>query len=263
MKDSKMHQGHRQRLKDRARKNGLADFNKYEALELILTYPIMFKDTNEIAHRLLDTYGTFANIVNAPREDLKKNNGIGEEASLFLNLIKDISKFYIESKNEGTESLNSMLKCVNFFRESVGLANVEEVYIIFTDAKYRFVKIQYMARGDDSKTCLSKDNLRNVMATVKAKNVVLIHTHPNGEAYPSAADYDATKSVENMCKLLGFDFLDHIVVGQNESFSFRENSLIEGDKGSSNKKTEKKTPKIHYSNVFEDILHRKKDKSDK
>lgn len=262
MKDSKMHTGHRQRLKDRARKHGLDDFNKYEALELLLTYPIMFKDTNEIAHVLLDTYGSLYNIVNTPREDLKKIKGIGEEAALFLNLIKDFSRIYEESKSNGVTKLNSTASCVKFFRDRVGVRKVEESFLMFMDSNNYFVKIQRLSEGDALETSITREKLRDCMSTVNATNVVLIHTHPHGAVMPSQADFDATVSVIAMCLLFGFEFKDHIIINNSSSFSFRGNNLVSGLKAKAEVSLNKNMPIKSQENLFGDILHRKKNDRD-
>lgn len=258
MKDSKMHTGHRQRLKDRARKHGLDDFNKYESLELLLTYPIMFKDTNEIAHVLLDTYGSLYNIVNAPREDLKKNKGIGEEAALFLNLIKDFVKLYEESKSNDVKKLNSVVECAKFFREKVGLRKVEESFLMFTDRDNNFVKIQRLSEGDAFGTSISREKLRDMMTSISAKNVVLFHTHPYGGVSPSQEDFDATKAIMGMCSLFGFEFKDHIIINKSSHFSFRVNNLLNELKPKAESNLDKSVPMKPPENLFGNILHRKK-----
>ena len=258
MKDSKMHTGHRQRLKDRARKNGLEDFNTYEALELALTYPIMFKDTNEISHRLLDSYGSFANIVDAPREDLVKNKGVGEEAALFLNLIKDFAKLYESSKQIEFIPLNSVANCIKFFRDKIGVSKFEESYLIFTDKNDRFVKITRMSEGDEFKTSFTREKLRYAIASVKATNIILIHTHPFGAVTPSSEDFFVTKVLAGVCKILGVDLRDHIIINKKDAFSFRNNNILMEIKIDAENRLDDTVPSHPRNNPFEQILNKNK-----
>ena len=72
-----IHQGHREKMRQRFLKSGLESFADHEALELLLYYAIPRRDTNPIAHRLMERYGSLTAVLSAPAEDLKKVEGIG------------------------------------------------------------------------------------------------------------------------------------------------------------------------------------------
>ena len=77
-----IHQGHREKMRQRFLKSGLESFADHEALELLLYYAIPRRDTNPIAHRLMERYGSLTAVLSAPAEDLKKVEGIGESAAV-------------------------------------------------------------------------------------------------------------------------------------------------------------------------------------
>ena len=72
-----IHQGHREKMRQRFLKSGLESFADHEALELLLYYAIPRRDTNPIAHRLMERYGSLTAVLSAPADDLKKVEGIG------------------------------------------------------------------------------------------------------------------------------------------------------------------------------------------
>lgn len=72
-----VHDGHRQRLKERFCKEGLDNFDEHQVLELLLFYCIPRMDTNPIAHALLNRFGSLAQVLEAPVEELEKVPGIG------------------------------------------------------------------------------------------------------------------------------------------------------------------------------------------
>ena len=95
-----MHKNHRERL----RKKFLVNpdlLEDHEILELLLTFCIPRKNTNGIAHELLNKFRSISNILNANENELKNVNGIGENSALFLNLLKTIFRLYIESECKG------------------------------------------------------------------------------------------------------------------------------------------------------------------
>ena len=92
------HVGHRQRLKDKVRKTDLKSLSEHEIIELLLTYTIPQKDTNELAHTILSTFRTISNSIDADYEDLLKIKGIGEETALFFKVLSNLMGIYKDSK---------------------------------------------------------------------------------------------------------------------------------------------------------------------
>ena len=87
-----IHRGHREKMRQRFLKSGLEGFADHEALELLLYYAIPRQDTNPIAHRLMDRYGSLTAVLSAPAEDLKKVEGIGESAAVLLKVAGQIGR---------------------------------------------------------------------------------------------------------------------------------------------------------------------------
>ena len=77
-----IHDGHRQRLKERFRSEGLDNFNDIQVLELLLFYAVPRQDTNPIAHALLERFGTLAQVLEAPVSELEKVKGVGHNAAV-------------------------------------------------------------------------------------------------------------------------------------------------------------------------------------
>ena len=93
------HVGHRQRLKDKVRKADLEILSSHEILELLLTYTIPYKDTNALAHELLQTFCSLDRCIDAHYFDLQKIKGIGEETALFFKVLSNLIDVYKKSKN--------------------------------------------------------------------------------------------------------------------------------------------------------------------
>ena len=94
-----MHQGHRERMRKKFLLNGFDNFEDHEILEFILFYAIPRKDTNEIAHLLIEKFGSIDTILDAPINLLKEVSGIGESAAIFIKMISSLARTYVERKN--------------------------------------------------------------------------------------------------------------------------------------------------------------------
>ena len=88
-----IHNGHRQRLKDRFRKEGLDHFDEHQVLELLLFYCIPRQDTNPLAHRLMNTFGSVREVLNADRDVLLRVEGMTENAATLLSLVGDLRRY--------------------------------------------------------------------------------------------------------------------------------------------------------------------------
>ena len=87
-----IHDGHREKMRRRFLETGLEGFADHEALELLLYYAIPRRDTNPIAHALMERYDSLSGVLNAPVEDLEKVEGIGESAAILLSLVSRLSR---------------------------------------------------------------------------------------------------------------------------------------------------------------------------
>ena len=82
-----VHEGHRSRKKEQFRAHGLDAFADHEVLELLLYYAVPRQDTNPIAHRLMEKFGSLDAVFAADRAALEEVEGIGENASTLISLM--------------------------------------------------------------------------------------------------------------------------------------------------------------------------------
>lgn len=103
MKGNSIHSGHRQRLKERYMTSGFESFSDHEILELLLFYVIPRRDTNYIAHHLLDTFGSISKVLDASSEELKKA-GLSESTAVFLRFYPNVIGKYLEDRNYNSKN---------------------------------------------------------------------------------------------------------------------------------------------------------------
>ena len=109
-----IHDNHRQRVKNRYENYGLDVFAEHEALELLLFYCIPRRDTNEIAHRLIDRFKTFGQVLDAPMTELEKVEGVGHSVALYLKLLRDAQRYYGIHNGQKAVILNDLDECGHY-----------------------------------------------------------------------------------------------------------------------------------------------------
>ncbi len=224
-----IHSGHRQRLKARFREEGLDNFSQINALELLLFYCVPRKDTNPIAHRLLEHFGSFDGVLEATAEELEKVADVGPNISTFLSLISQTARYYQVKSQEGTKILQTIDDCGKYLQAHfVGRRN-EMVYLLCMDAKCKVICCREIGEGSVNSAGFSIRRIVEVALGVNATSVVLAHNHPSGIALPSDEDVFATIQLAKALHSVDVVLTDHIVVAEDDFVSMALSGLYRPD----------------------------------
>lgn len=214
-----IHQGHRQRLKDRFRQEGLDNFNELHVLELILFYCIPRKDTNPIAHRLLDHFGSLKAVLEATPEELEKVEGVSEATSTFLPMITEVARYYQVQCAEKGEVLRTIQQCGEYLVPYFFGREKEVVFLLCLDAKCKVICCKLVGEGSVNSANVPIRRVVEIALGVNASTVVLAHNHPTGLALPSADDVQTTQRVAAALEMVDVVLADHIVVSRDDFVS--------------------------------------------
>lgn len=220
-----MHDGHRERLKRRFAREGLDNFSDVQVLELLLFYTIPRKDTNPIAHALLNHFGSLARVLEAPVSELEKVEGIGENAALFLNLMSQCARYYQVSRAQNGNVLDTIQKCGDYLvPRFVGRPN-ETVMMLCLDAKCKLLCCKELDEGGAHSASISPRKAAQEALAVNASTVILAHNHPSGLAVPSFEDVATTKRIADALNTVGVILADHIIVSDEDFISLAASGL--------------------------------------
>ena len=220
-----IHTGHRQRLKDRFLKEGLDQFEELYVLELLLYYCIPQKDTNPIAHALLDYFGSLTAVFAATPEELQKVPCIGKNAATFLTLIPQVGRYYQIKRSEPGDILTTIEQCgqylVPYF---IGREN-ETVFLLCLDAKCKVLGCKLVGEGSVNSANIPIRRVVELALKTNATTVVLAHNHPSGLALPSSDDIQTTLRLAKAMDAVEITLADHIVVADNDFVSMAQSGL--------------------------------------
>ena len=214
-----IHTGHRQRLKDRFRQEGLDNFDELYVLELLLYYCIPRVDTNPIAHRLLDHISSLTGVLDAPAEELEKVEGVGKNVSTFLSLITQVGRFYQVKRSEPGEILRTIEQCGNYMVPYFFGRERETVFMLCLDAKCKVLCCKKVGEGSVNSANIPIRRVVEMALGANATTVVLAHNHPSGLAIPSADDIQTTHRVAAALEAVEITLADHIVVSRDDFVS--------------------------------------------
>lgn len=214
-----IHNGHRQRLKDRFRREGLDNFDELYVLELLLFYCIPRADTNPLAHRLLDHFGSLTAVLDASTEELEKIDGLGKNASTFLSLITQVGRYYQVKRAEPGEVLCTVEQCGNYMVPYFYGRERETVFMLCLDAKCKVLCCKMIGEGSVNSANIPIRRVVEIALGANATTVVLAHNHPSGLAIPSADDIQTTHRVAAALSAVEITLADHIVVSKDDFVS--------------------------------------------
>ncbi len=214
-----IHSGHRQRLKDRFRREGLDNFDELYVLELLLYYCIPRVDTNPLAHRLLDHFGSLTAVLDATPQELEKVEGMGKNAATFLSLITQVGRYYQVKRSEPGEVLRTVEQCGNYLVPYFFGRELETVFVLCLDAKCKVLCCKMVGEGSVNSANIPIRRVVEIALGVNATTVVLAHNHPSGLAIPSADDIQTTRRVAAALEAVEINLADHIVVSKDDFVS--------------------------------------------
>lgn len=224
--EENLHKGHRERLREMAYNTNFKNLEQHQLLELLLSYVIPRKDTNPIAHRLIKTFGSFSGVLDAKREDLEKVDGIGAKTANFLVSIKHFFYAYNSTKENKNAVILNTADAVNFLKPYVQFKSVEEFYVVCIDNSNKVKLCEFVSSGVVNKTNVDIRKIMEIVFKSNASNVIICHNHPSGNATPSYSDNKLTKAVLTTLTLNGITLLDHIIISDNDYYSFNKSGLI-------------------------------------
>ena len=183
-----LHEGHRGRLKERFLELGIDSFDPHNILELILFYSIPRKDTNEIAHRLLEHFGSLSQVLEAPVEELCKVPGISENAATLLHLATEVGRYYMVNRSTQTQILPTVDSCARYLQPFFFGRRNETVFLLCLDAKCKVLCCKEVGEGSVNSAGISIRKIVETALAANATTVVLAHNQPSGIAVPSGED---------------------------------------------------------------------------
>lgn len=217
-----VHDGHRKRMKQRFLEEGLDHFTDVQVLELLLFYCIARQDTNPIAHRLLEHFGSLSQVLEAPVEELCKVEGIGENTAVFLRLVTQVGRFYLTDRASKAKILPTLESCAKYLQSFFFGRNVETVFLLCLDAKCKMLCCKKISEGDVNSASLSVRKIVETALNINASSVVLAHNHPGGMAIPSSADIQTTMRIAAALRAVDVNFIDHILVTDDDYVSLAQ-----------------------------------------
>jgi DNA repair protein RadC len=224
--------GHRQRLRQKFMKSGLAGFHDYEIVELILTLGQPRKDCKQAAKEAIKRFKDLRGVLEAPAEELEKIPGIGPVNSFGIKFVKEASSEYLKQRAVGKVSLNSEKAVLDYLYQSMSGLTKEVFRVLFLNSQNELLENEILDTEDISRGTVNASTVfaREVMESAikhHATALIFVHNHPSGNITASQDDKAITRELVLASSVMNLKVLDHLIIGDNSNYSFAAQGLIQ------------------------------------
>ena len=219
------HDGHRARLRGEflARADSFPD---HKLLELLLFYANPCKDTNPLAHELLDHFGSLSGVLDATPEDLQRISGMGEHGAVLIKTVKELSNRYLAGRTSVQGIVRTAKECYQLLYPYFFGARNEMVYLLCMDGKRKVLGIRRISEGNVNAAAVNARLIVEAALSLNSAAVVLAHNHVSGIALPSQDDVSTTKRLHGLLEQVGVTLTDHLIFADDDMVSLRESGIF-------------------------------------
>ncbi len=221
--------GHRGRLRDRFLERGLSGFSDSEVLELLLSFGTPRTDCKEPARQLLEKFGSFSKVLEAPVVALQETKGVGPKNSFALHFVHGVASYYLKERLHGKRYLHSSREVAEFLVHSMRGLKREVFTVIYLDSSHAIIDSEVVAEGTLNINTVYPREIISRALQFHAAALIIGHNHPSGALDPSPQDIRLTKTLWLLCHHMQMQLLDHFIVGDG-SYSFADNGLMQSIK---------------------------------
>lgn len=219
-------EGHRDRLRERLLTAGPDSLADHELLELLLTLAILRRDTKPIARALIARFGSFANVIAAPRQELEGVENVGRAGAAAIKTVHAAALRFARSEVLNQPVLNNWDRLLAYLNATLARERVEHFHVLYLDSKNRLLADEPQARGTVNHTPVYPREVVKRALELHATAMILVHNHPSGDPTPSRADIEMTMEIRQAAATMAIVLHDHVIVGNGRWLSFKREGLI-------------------------------------
>ena len=206
---------------------GPESLSNAELLSIFLRVGVKGKNAIDLAQELLSRFGSLRELYAAPVEELEVVLGLGHAKIAQFKAVIELSKRYLTEGFQNRPYVESSQDILKLLYQEMRDLDREVFKVVLLNGRNHVLKIEEVAKGTLTSARIYPREVLKVAFRHSAAALVLVHNHPSGVAKPSEDDKKITRDLVLACGFVGLKVHDHIVIGDNDKFSFADEGLID------------------------------------
>lgn len=215
-----------ERPRERLLQHGADVLHTYELLAIILRTGSKEESVLEVSRRLFHEYDSLKELAHAPISDYRKIRGIGISKSIELKAAFELGKRSVQEVFEGQIALHNPEQIYHFLKDQYEMKTQEHLIALFLNTKGKLIKKEVLFIGSLNASLIHPRTIFRHAVHHSAAALILCHNHPSGDPTPSHHDIDMTKRVQQSSDMMDIPLMDHVIIGRDKYFSFKEKGII-------------------------------------
>ncbi|WP_328774476.1 RadC family protein [Elioraea tepida] len=193
---------------------------------MLLYFAMPRGDTKPLAKALINRYGSFANVLAAPKQALLETRGLGVHSVAALKLVQAAALRLAQGEVIERPILDTWNRLLEYLTAAMAREKTEVFRVLFLDSKNRLIAAEALARGTVNHTPFYPREVLKRALDLHATALILVHNHPSGDPSPSWADIEITRMVKEAAAVLSVTLHDHLIIGNGRWLSFRSEGIL-------------------------------------
>lgn len=206
---------------------GASGLSDADLLAIIIKTGTKDKSAVDIAQEMLSgRHGNLLNLYEMSYDELIQVSGIGQIKAIQLKAVAELSMLISKAKRARSIRMNTPVTIADYYMEQMRHLQQEVVICAYFDVKSRFLGDKFISKGSLSSSVVDISSVMRTALEKNASKIVLLHNHPSGDCTPSKDDIAVTDRLAEGSRIFSIELCDHIIIGDNEYYSFYENKII-------------------------------------
>lgn len=200
-----------------------------ELIAVILRSGTKNNNSIELARQIMFLSRTHEGILglnHVSLKELKSINGIGTVKAIQLLCVAELSKRMSAATAKEKICFNSPNSISDYYMEKLRHLQQETIWLLLLNTKHQLISDICISKGTVNSSVITPRELFIEALKYEAVNIILLHNHPSGDPTPSNNDISFTNRISKSGSILGIFLSDHIIIGDNKFYSFRENGNL-------------------------------------
>ncbi|TFB09247.1 JAB domain-containing protein [Candidatus Atribacteria bacterium MT.SAG.1] len=220
-----------ERPRERLVKYGVEYLTDAELLGIILVSGYQGKTSVELAKDLLSETKTLRKLDALSFTEVKSFKGIGLAKFAQIKAAMEIGKRLLRETSLPKKKVHNAVDLVNYYGPCMRDLKKEKFKAILLDVKNKIIRDIEISEGSLTESIVHPREVLKEIIKESAASVIFLHNHPSGESNPSKNDLDTTERLVEACNIIGVKVLDHIILGEDNHFSFAQEGLLHKEQG--------------------------------